>query len=188
MYIKSRLEHQSYLSQHCQLGAIPPPPFLSISLLESMRSGGADAPLPQKGYLSDTGAIPFKKQGKWVRYPPSAIRSRKGIVRYGGVPCTGPLRACLFCRKSCFKREGSKWQFFCMSAKVLFMSTRVLSTPYRRLRCIQCSVGVWKCLRNLPPDPNPILDKIPGPMDPYGPPAPQRPKIPPATKRKFQKP
>ena len=25
----------------------------------------------------------------------------------------------------------------------------------RRLKCIQCSVGVWKCLRSLPPDPQP---------------------------------
>ena len=30
----------------------------------------------------------------------------------------------------------------------------------RRLKCIQCSVGAWKCLRSLP-----ILDKIPAPMD-----------------------
>ena len=35
----------------------------------------------------------------------------------------------------------------------------------RRLKCIQCSVGAWKCLKSLPPDPTPILDKIPGPMD-----------------------
>ena len=45
-------------SQHCQLGAIPPPPFLSISPMESMRSGGAIPPPPPKGvsqrYLRDT--------------------------------------------------------------------------------------------------------------------------------------
>ena len=44
-------------SQHGQLGAIPPPPFLSISPVESMRSGGAIPP-PLKGvsqrYLRDT--------------------------------------------------------------------------------------------------------------------------------------
>ena len=44
------------VSQHGQLGAIPPPPFLSVSPMKSMRSGGAIPP-PQKGYLSDTGAI-----------------------------------------------------------------------------------------------------------------------------------
>ena len=41
-----------------QLGAIPPPLFLSVSALESMRSGGAIPPPPQKGvsqrYLRDT--------------------------------------------------------------------------------------------------------------------------------------
>ena len=47
------------VSQHGQLGAISPPPFLSVSPLESMRRGGAIAP-PQKGYLSDTCAIPLK--------------------------------------------------------------------------------------------------------------------------------
>ena len=41
------------VSQHGELGAIPPFPFLSLSPLESMRSGGAIPP-PQKGYLSDT--------------------------------------------------------------------------------------------------------------------------------------
>ena len=45
-----------------QLGAIPPPPFLSVSPLESMRSGGAipPPPPPKEGYLS----------AKWVRHPP----------------------------------------------------------------------------------------------------------------------
>ena len=33
------------VSQHGQSGAIPPPPFLSLSPLESMRSGGAIPPL-----------------------------------------------------------------------------------------------------------------------------------------------
>ena len=77
------------VSQHGQLGAIPPPPFLSVSPLESMRSGGAIPP-PQKGYLSDTCAIPY--ENKMGAIPPSAILSRKGIARYwGGVSRTGPL-------------------------------------------------------------------------------------------------
>ena len=45
------------VSRHGQLGAIPPPPFLSVSPLENMRSGGA-LPPPAKGvsqrYLLDT--------------------------------------------------------------------------------------------------------------------------------------
>ena len=50
------------VSQHGRLGAIPPPPFLSVSPLESSRSGGAIPPPPQKGYLSDTGAIPYENK------------------------------------------------------------------------------------------------------------------------------
>ena len=45
------------VSQHGQLGAIPPPPFLSLSPLESMRSGGAIAPLKRgvsQRYSRDT--------------------------------------------------------------------------------------------------------------------------------------
>ena len=79
------------VSQHGQLGAIPPPPFLSVSPLESMQSGGAIPP-PQKGYLSDTCAIPFENKANGCD-PPSAILSRKGIARYGGVSRTGPLSA-----------------------------------------------------------------------------------------------
>ena len=45
------------VAQHGQLGAIPPPPFLSVSPLEHMRSGGAIPP-PSKGvsqrYFRDT--------------------------------------------------------------------------------------------------------------------------------------
>ena len=42
-----------------QLGAIPSPSFLTVSPLESMRSGGAIPP-SQRGYLSDTCAIPHE--------------------------------------------------------------------------------------------------------------------------------
>ena len=49
------------VSQHGQLGAIPPPPFLSVSPLESMGSGGAIPPL-KKGYLSDTCAIRYENK------------------------------------------------------------------------------------------------------------------------------
>ena len=76
------------VSQHGQLGAIPPPPFLSVSPLESMRSGGAIPPPPPKGvsqrYWRDT----LWKQGKWVRYPPlwyyleRVLRDRGGISHW----------------------------------------------------------------------------------------------------------
>ena len=57
------------VSQHGQLGAIPPPPFLSISPMESMQSGGAIPP-PSKGYLSDTCAIPFENKANGCDTPP----------------------------------------------------------------------------------------------------------------------
>ena len=75
------------------LGAIPPPPpFLSISPLESRRNGVRYPPPPQKGYLSDTCAIPYENKAKRVRCPPSAILSRKGIARYGGVSRIGAAK------------------------------------------------------------------------------------------------
>ena len=80
------------VSQHGQLGAIPPPPFLSVSTLESMRSGGAIPPPPHKRGISAILARYPMKTRKTRAIPPSAIRSRKGIARYGGVSRTGPLK------------------------------------------------------------------------------------------------
>ena len=77
------------VSQHGQLGAIPPPPFLSVSPLESMRSGGAIPPL-KKGISAILARYPMKTR-QMGAIPPSAILSRKGITRYGGVSRTGPL-------------------------------------------------------------------------------------------------
>ena len=57
-------------------------------------------PPPQKGYLSDTCAIPYenpKKKRQMDAIPPSAILSRKGIARYGGVSRTGLLSSWLSC-------------------------------------------------------------------------------------------
>ena len=80
------------VSQHGQLGAIPPPPFLSVSPLESMRSGGAIPPSPPSKGVSQLARYP-KKTRQMGANPPSAILSRKGIARYGGVSRIGPLRA-----------------------------------------------------------------------------------------------
>ena len=70
------------VSQHGQLGAIPPPPFLSISTSESMQSGGAIPP-PQKGISAILARYPMKTR-QMGAIPPTAILSRKGIARYGG--------------------------------------------------------------------------------------------------------
>ena len=80
------------VSQHGKLGAIPPPPFLSVSPFENMRSGGAIPPF-KRGISAILSRYPMKTRQMDV-IPPSAILSRKGIARYGGVSRTGPLRLC----------------------------------------------------------------------------------------------
>ena len=75
------------VSQHGQVDAIPPPPFLSISPWESMRSGGAIPPL-KRGISAILARHPMKTR-QMGAIPPSAILSRKGIARYGGVSRTG---------------------------------------------------------------------------------------------------
>ena len=61
-----------------------PSPFLGVSPLESMRSGGAIPP-PTKGvsqrYLSNT----TRKQGKWVLYPPLRYDLEKVLRDMGGI-------------------------------------------------------------------------------------------------------
>ena len=66
-----------------------PPPFLSVSPLESMQSGGAIPPL-RRGISAILARYPMKTR-QMGAMPPSAILSRKGIARYGGVSRTGPL-------------------------------------------------------------------------------------------------
>ena len=65
-------------------GCDTPSPFLSVSPLESMRSGGAIPP-PSKGvsqrYLRDT----LGKQGKWVRYPLCDTYLERVLRDMGGI-------------------------------------------------------------------------------------------------------
>ena len=72
------------VSQRGQLGAVPPPPFLSISSLEGMRSGGAIPPPPEKGYLRDACAIPFENKAKHGRYPPLGYYLERVLRDMGG--------------------------------------------------------------------------------------------------------
>ena len=73
-----------FVYQHGQLGAIPLPPFLSVSLLESMRSGGAIRP-PQKGYLSDTCAIPYGNKANGCDTPLCDTISKGYCAIWGGI-------------------------------------------------------------------------------------------------------
>ena len=92
------------VSQHGQLGAIPPPPFLSVSPLESMRSGGAIPPSPLKGGISAILARYPMNTRQMGAIPPSAILSRKGIARYGGGISLWAMRIVLSSRMQ--KRQG----------------------------------------------------------------------------------
>ena len=73
-----------FVSQHGQLGAIPLPPFLSVSPLESMQSGGAIPP-PQKGYLSDTCAIPYENKANGCDTPLCDTISKGYCAIWGGI-------------------------------------------------------------------------------------------------------
>ena len=71
--------------------------------MESMRSGGGIPPPPQKGYLSDTCAIPFESKANGCDTPLCDTVSRRYGAICGGVSRTGPLRqgpcalSCLVC-------------------------------------------------------------------------------------------
>ena len=66
-----------------------PPPLFERSSLESMRSGGRDAP-PQK---SGTCTTLYEKKAKSVRYPPVRCYLERVIRDMGGVPRIRPLRS-----------------------------------------------------------------------------------------------
>ena len=72
------------VSQHGQLGAIPPPFSERFPPLESMRSGGAIPP-PQKGYLSDTCAIPFENKANGCDTPLCDTISKGYCAIWGGI-------------------------------------------------------------------------------------------------------
>ena len=80
-------------SQHGQLGAIPPPP--PSERFPPWRACEVEVRyLPLKrGISAILARYPMKTRQKRA-IPPSAILSRKGIARYGGVSRTGPLRLC----------------------------------------------------------------------------------------------
>ena len=73
------------------IGCDTPSPFSERFPLGEHAKWRCHTPPPQKGYLSDTSAIPIKTR-QMGAIPPSAILSRKGIARYGGLSRTGPLR------------------------------------------------------------------------------------------------
>ena len=71
------------VSRHGHWVRYPHPLFLSVSLLESMRSGGAIPP-PQKGYLSDTCAIPYETRQNACNTPPLRYYLERELRAMGG--------------------------------------------------------------------------------------------------------
>ena len=118
-------------------------------------------PPPPNGYLSDTCAIPYENKANGCDTP-SAILSRKGIARYGGVSRIGLLSSAghrpvlPFLGLSVFPGKSPKL------ARILFpcrthknTGKQEKNTIYHRLRCIQYRAGVWKCHRSLSPNSSP---------------------------------
>ena len=75
------------VSQHGQLGAIPPSPFLERFPLREHAKWRR--PPTQKGYLSDTCAIPHENKAKRVRYPPLRYYLEKVLRDMGGYLALG---------------------------------------------------------------------------------------------------
>ena len=74
------------VSQHGQLGAIPHPLFLSVSPLESIREVEVRTPPPpQKGYLSDTCAIPYENKANGCDTPLCDTISKGYCAIWGGI-------------------------------------------------------------------------------------------------------
>ena len=73
------------VSQHGQLGAIPPPPFLSISPPGKHAKWRCDIPPPQQGYLSDTCAIPYENKQNACDTPLCDTISKAYCAIWGGI-------------------------------------------------------------------------------------------------------
>ena len=65
------------------IGCDTPPPFSDRVPIGEHAKWRCDT--PQKRYLSDTCAIPFANQGKWVRYPPLRYYLEKVLRDMGGI-------------------------------------------------------------------------------------------------------
>ena len=98
------------VSQHGQWGAIPPPPFLSVFPPWRACKVEVRYPPPKRGISAILARYPMKTRQTGAILP-SAILSRKGIARYGGVSRTGPLRKSvkdIFRHFSTFFEQGKK--------------------------------------------------------------------------------
>ena len=72
-------------SQHGQLGAIPPPPFLSVPPCRACEVGVRYHPPPQKGYLSDTCATSYENKANACDTPPLRYYVERVLRDMGGI-------------------------------------------------------------------------------------------------------
>ena len=72
------------VSQHGQLGAIPPPPFSERFPLKKHAKWRCDTP-PQRGYLSDTCAMPHENKANGCDTPLCDTISKGYCALWGGI-------------------------------------------------------------------------------------------------------
>ena len=77
------------VSQHGQLGAISPRPFSERFPIGEHAKWRCDTPPPQKGYLSDTGAIPYENKGNGCDTPLCDTISKRYCAIWGGYLALG---------------------------------------------------------------------------------------------------
>ena len=73
------------VTQHGQLGAIPPPPFLSVSPFENMRSGGAIPPPLKRGISAILARYPMKTRQMGCDTPLCDTISKGYCAIWGGI-------------------------------------------------------------------------------------------------------
>ena len=72
-------------AMHGQLGAIPPPPFLSVSLGRACEVEVRYPPPPQKAYLSHTCAIPYENKANGCDTPSCDTIWTRCCAIWGGI-------------------------------------------------------------------------------------------------------
>ena len=115
------------VSQHGQLGAIPPPPFSERLPLGEYAKWRCDTPPLKRGISAILARYPMKTR-QMGAIPPSAIRSRKGIARYGGVSRTGPLSEHHYSEKDNSPETAAKGLWLVLSKR--WFEFRQIKFPY----------------------------------------------------------
>ena len=132
------------------IGCDTPSPFSERFPLGEHAKWGCDTPPPpQKGYLSDTGAIPYQNKANGCDTPLCDTISEGYCKRYGGVSRTGPLSVWAF---ASWRPEISKsWRILAKfpSVNCLRNYKNASPTSFRRVCREQWLVSPINCQRKL---------------------------------------